>query len=123
MLFGVVIELRLSCWVPEFLRKILKIFEIFCQPSGPIGKTKPAGSFGSVCWNGSLGGLICLCSWLFGVRIEIRLSCWIPDFVWKILKIFEIFCQPSGLVGKTEPAGSFGSVCWNDSLGGLIYLC
>ena len=36
----------------------MKIFEIFSQPSGPVGKTKPAGSFGSVCWNGSLGGLV-----------------------------------------------------------------
>ena len=42
----------------------MKIFEIFFQPSGPVGKTKSAGSFGSVCWNGSLGGLICLCWFL-----------------------------------------------------------
>ena len=31
-------------------------------------------------------------SWLFGVGIELRLSCWIPDFVRKVLKFFEIFC-------------------------------
>ena len=37
-LFGVGIELRLSFWIPEFVRKVLKIFEIFCQPSGPVGK-------------------------------------------------------------------------------------
>ena len=37
-LFGVIIELCLSCWVPEFVRKVLKIFEIFFQPSGPVGK-------------------------------------------------------------------------------------
>ena len=61
------IELRLSCWIPDFVRKVLKIFEIFCQPSGLVGKTKPAGSFGSVCWNGSLGGLICLC-WFLVIR-------------------------------------------------------
>ena len=48
----------MSFWILDFVRKVLKIFEIFCQPSGPVGKTKPAGSFGSVCWNGSLGGLI-----------------------------------------------------------------
>ena len=29
---------RLSCWVPDFVRKVLKIFQIFCQPSGPVGK-------------------------------------------------------------------------------------
>ena len=66
-LFGVRIELRLSCWIPEFLRKVLEFFELFFQPSGPVGKTKPAGSFGSVCWNGSLGGLICLC-WFLVIR-------------------------------------------------------
>ena len=45
----------------------MKFFEIFFQPSVPVGKTKPAGSFGSVCWNGSLGGLICLC-WFLVIR-------------------------------------------------------
>ena len=28
----------LSCWIPDFVRKILKIFQIFSQPSGPVGK-------------------------------------------------------------------------------------
>ena len=56
-------ELNSVC-LPDSLKKILKIFEIFFQPSEPIGKTKPSGSFGSVCWNGSLGGLICLCWFL-----------------------------------------------------------
>ena len=114
----------MSCCIPESFRKVLEFFESLYQPSGPIGKTKPAGSFGSVCWNDSLGGLVfCVGSWLFGVGIELRFSCWIPDFVRKVLKIFEIFCQPSGPVGKTKSAGSFGSVCWNGSLGGLICLC
>ena len=63
------IELRLSCWIPDFVRKVLKIFEIFFQPSGPVGKTKPAGSFGLVCWNGSLGRLICLC-WFLVIRSQ-----------------------------------------------------
>ena len=45
--------------------KVLEFFECLYQPPGPVGKTKPAGSFGSVCWNGSLGCLICLC-WFFG---------------------------------------------------------
>ena len=43
---------------------------------------------------------ICVGSWLFGVIIELYLSCWIPDFVRKLLNFFEIFCQPSGPVGK-----------------------
>ena len=42
-------------------------FESLYQPSVSVGKTKPAGSFGSVCWNGSLGGLICLC-WFLVIR-------------------------------------------------------
>ena len=58
---------RLSCWIPESFRKVLKFFESLYQPSGPVGKTKPAGSFGSVCWNGGLGGLICLC-WFLVIR-------------------------------------------------------
>ena len=58
---------RLSCWIPESFRKVLEFFESLYQPSGPVGKTKPAGSFGSVCWNGSLGGLICLC-WFLVIR-------------------------------------------------------
>ena len=66
-LFGARIELRLSCWIPEYFRKVLEFFESLYQPSGPVGKTKPAGSFGSVCWNGSLGGLICLC-WFLVIR-------------------------------------------------------
>ena len=66
-LFGVGIELRFSCWIPESFRKVLEFFESLYQPSRPVGKTKLAGSFGSVCWNGSLGGLICLC-WFLVIR-------------------------------------------------------
>ena len=66
---------------------------------------------------------VCVGSWLFGVRIELRLSCWIPESFRKVLEFFESLNQPSVSVGKTKPAGSFGSVCWNGSLGGLIYLC
>ena len=67
MLFGVGIELRLSCWIPESFRKVLECFESLYQPSVLVGKTKPAGSFGSVFLNGSLGGLICLC-WFLVIR-------------------------------------------------------
>ena len=45
-------------------------------------------------------GFFCVGSWLFGVRIELRLSCWIPDFARKVLKIFEIFFHSSGKLGK-----------------------
>ena len=29
---------RLFFWIPDFVRKVLKIFEICCQSSGPVGK-------------------------------------------------------------------------------------
>ena len=36
--FGVGIALRLSFWIPDFLRKVLNFFDIFSQSSGLIGK-------------------------------------------------------------------------------------
>ena len=47
--------------------KVLEFFESLYQPSVSVGKTKPACSFGSVCLNGSLGDLICLC-WFLVIR-------------------------------------------------------
>ena len=43
---------------------------------------------------------VCVGSWSFGVGIVLCLSCWIPDFLRKVLKFFEIFSQPSELVGN-----------------------
>ena len=43
---------------------------------------------------------VCVGSWSFRVRIVLCLSCWIPDFLRKVLKFFEIFSQPYVLVGK-----------------------
>ena len=48
----------MSCWIPEYFRKVREFFESLYQPSAPVGKTKLAGSFGSVCWNGSFGGFV-----------------------------------------------------------------
>ena len=45
---------------------------------------------------------VCVGSWLFGVGIELRLSCWIPDFVRKVLEIFENLSQLYGLVRKPD---------------------
>ena len=108
-LFGVGIELRLSCWIPDFVRKVLEFFEIFFQPSGPVGKTKPAGSIWFSLLERQFGwfGLFVL---VLGYSESELNSVWIPDFVRKVLEFFEIFFQPSGPVGKTKPAGSFGSV-------------
>ena len=43
---------------------------------------------------------VCVGSWSFGVGIVLCLSCWIPEFLRKVMKFFEIFSQPSVLVGK-----------------------
>ena len=101
----------------NFLRVSINHLDWLGKPNQPVHLVQFAGT---AVW---VGWFICVGSWLFGVGIELRLSCWIPEFVRKVLKIFEIFYQPSGPVGKTKPAGSFGSVCWNGSLGGLVCLC
>ena len=43
---------------------------------------------------------VCVGSWSFGVGIVLCLFFWIPDFLRKVLKFFEIFSQPDRLVGK-----------------------
>ena len=43
---------------------------------------------------------VCVGSWSFEVGIVLCLSFWIPDFIRKVLKFFEIFSQPYGLIGK-----------------------
>ena len=92
---------RLFFWIPDFVRKVLKIFQIFFKPSGPFGKPNQPVHLvqfaGTVVW---VVLFVCVGSWLFDVGIEIRLSCWISEFERKVLEIFEIFCQPSGPVGK-----------------------
>ena len=92
--FGVGISLRLSCWILDFVRKVLKIFEIFSQPGGPFGKQNQPVYWvqfaGTILW---VLCFVCIGSWSFGVRIALYLSCWIPDFMRKVLKIFEIFSQ------------------------------
>ena len=88
--FGVGIALCLFCWIYDFVRKVLTIFEIFSQPDGPVGK--PNQLFHWVRFTGTTVCVLCfVCvdSWLFGVRIALCLSCWIPDFVRKVLNFFE----------------------------------
>ena len=76
------------------MRKVLTIFEIFSQPDGPVGKLNQP-----VHWVRFAGTtvrvlcFVCIGSWSFGVEIALHLSCWILDFVRKILTIFEIFFQ------------------------------
>ena len=109
------LSLLVRLW--NFLRVSINHLDRLGKPNQPVHLVQFAGT---AVW---VVRFVCVGSWLFGVGIELHLSCWIPDFVRKVLKIFEIFFQPSGPVGKTKPAGSFGSVCWNDSLGGFVCLC
>ena len=79
----------------------MKNFESLSQPFELVCETRLAGSLNSVCWNGSSGSLlVCVGSWSFRVGIVLRLSFWIPNFLRKVLKFFEIFSQLSGLIGK-----------------------
>ena len=83
------------------MRKVLKNFEIFYQPDGLVGKPNQPVHWvpfvGTVVW---VLCFVCVGSWSFGVKIPIRLFFWILNSVKKVLKSFEIFSQPDGLVGK-----------------------
>ena len=82
--FRVRISLRLSCWISNFLRKVLTSFEIFSQPDGPFGKPNQLVHWvrfaETTVW---VLCFVCVGSWSFGVGIALRLSFWIPDFVRK----------------------------------------
>ena len=96
--FGVGIVLYLSCWIPDFLRKVMKFFEIFSQPSGLVGKLNQ-----SVHWVRFSRTAVWVCffvyigSWSFVVRIALCLFCWILDFVRNVLTKFQNFSQSFGL--------------------------
>ena len=110
----------MSCWIPESFRTVLEFFESLYRlgkPNQPVHLVQFAGT---AVW---VVRFVCVGSRLFGVGIELRLSCWIPESFRKVLEFFESLYEPPGPVGKTKPAGSFGSVCGNGSLGGLICLC
>ena len=91
------------------MRKVLKIFEIFSHPDGPVGKLNQpihwARFSGTMVW---VLCFVCIGSWSFGVGIALYLSCWIPDFVRKVLRSFEIFFATDWTSWETEPAGSMG---------------
>ena len=101
----------------NFLRVSINHLDRLGKPNQPVHLVQFAGMAVWVVW------FVCVGSWLFGVGIELRLSFWIPESFSKVLEFFESLYQPSGPVGKTKPAGSFGSVCCDGSLGGLSCLC
>ena len=87
--FGVRIALRLSCWIFDFVRKVLTSFDIFYQPDGSVGKSNQPVHWvlftGTAVW---VPFFVCIGSWSFKVRIALRLSCCIHKFVRKFLKSF-----------------------------------
>ena len=88
-------------FIPNFLRKVLTIFEIFSQPDGPVGKSNQPVHW--VMFAEIAVWVLCFVyveSWSFGVRISLSLFFWIPDSMRKVMKIFEIFSQSAGPVGK-----------------------
>ena len=103
--FGVGIVLYLSCWIHDFIRKVMKFFEIFSQPSGLVGKPNQP-----VHWVRFSRTAVCLLlfvyigSWSFVVRIALCLFCWIPDFVRNVLTKFQNFLNNLELL-KTDSTG------------------
>ena len=101
--FGVEIALRLFFWIFDSVRKVLKIFVIFSQLAGPVGKSNHSVHWvlfaGTTVW---VLCFVCVDSWSFGVGIALRLFFWIPDYVRKVLKNFENFSQPTIRVGKPD---------------------
>ena len=74
--FRVGIVLCLSCWIPYFLRKVLKFFKIFSQPARLVGKPNEPVHWvrlsGTAVW---VVFFVCVGSWSFGIGIALRLSC------------------------------------------------
>ena len=92
---------RLFFWILDSSRKVLKSFEIFSQPAGPVGKSNQPVHWvlfaGTTVW---VLFFVCVGSWSLGVGIALRLFCWIPEFLRNFFKIFDIFSEPDGPVGK-----------------------
>ena len=69
-------ELHSVCffWIYDFVSKVLKNFEIFSQPAGPVGKPNQPVHWvifsGTAVW---VLCFICVGSWSFGVRIALHL--------------------------------------------------
>ena len=81
----------------------MKSFEIFSQPARSVGK--PNHPVNWVMFFGTAVRALCLV-WIGSrtskLRINHRLIFSIPDSMRKVLKSFEIFSQPAGLVGKSN---------------------
>ena len=85
------------------MRKVIKSFEIFSQPAGPVEKQKQPIHWvmfsGIAVW---VLFFVCVGSWSFGVRIALCLFFWIYDYVRNVLENFENFSQPAVSVRKPD---------------------
>ena len=90
--FEMRINHRLFFWIPNFVRKVLKSFEISSQPSGSVGKpNQPIHwvMFGrTTIW---VLFFVCVGSCSFGVRIALCLFFWIPKSMRKVLTSLRYF--------------------------------
>ena len=90
-------------WIPDSLRKVLKIFEILSQLYELVGNPdRPVHSIqfaGTTVW---VFGTVFVGSQSFGVGFLLDLFFWIPESQRKVLKIFESLSQPAELVGKPD---------------------
>ena len=80
--FGVGITICLSFCIPDFVRKVLKFFEIFSQSSVLVGKPNQPVHWvrfsGMIVW---VLFFVWVSSWSFEVGIAFLLSCWISESV------------------------------------------
>ena len=64
------------------------------KPNQPVHLVQFAGMEVWVVW------FVCVGSWFFGVGIELRLSCWIPEFVRKVWNFLKYFVNHLDWLGK-----------------------
>ena len=86
------------------MRKVLKSFEIFSQPYGPVGKpNQPVHVVmfaGTAVW---VFFFVYVGSWSLKVGIALTfVFFWIYDYVRKVLEKFENFSQPAVPVRKLD---------------------
>ena len=102
------------------MRKVLKIFDIFSQPDGLVGKPNHPIHWvqfsRTVVW---VLCFVCIGSWSFGFGIALRLFFWILDSVRKVMTSFEIFSQSAGPVGK--PNQSVHWVKFSETVAWVVY--
>ena len=112
--FGVGIELHLYLSIHDFVRKVMTSFEIFSQPTRLVGKPNQPVHWvrfsGTAVW---VVFFVCVGSWSFGVGIALRLSCYIPNSMRKVLTSLRSFLNcPDRLGNQTSRFIGVGFPKW-----------